>query len=120
MDKIISTGAMIGTYLEANGFSGSDLVSLGVPEMFVNRMLGGECRLTLEMARAIHALIPGLSVEFLMSYDRKCQGGQEKRRICCFRKVTWMLKLLQNKSDGVELNRDSKWCDVITDDSSLA
>ena len=74
MDRIISTGNMIETYLEANGFSITNLAeSSGVSERTIYRLLNDEGKLTQEMAEGVNKLIPGISVEFLMTYDARYQ-----------------------------------------------
>lgn len=74
MDRIISTGSMVGIYLEANGFTITDLAaSSGLSGRTIYRLLNDEGKLTQEMAEGVNKLIPGISVEFLMTYDAKYQ-----------------------------------------------
>jgi plasmid maintenance system antidote protein VapI len=80
MSKIrtISTGDMIRQYLEANSVSIQELKNTsGVSLKTISLLLNGKSKLSMKLAEAIHQLIPGISVEFLMTYDVKYQLQKE-------------------------------------------
>lgn len=74
MNELISTGNMIRIYMEANGVAVRDLsAACNVSERRIYGLLNDESRLTSEVASGLKALIPGISEDFLFTYEEKYQ-----------------------------------------------
>ena len=72
--NLISTGNMIKAYLKENRLSITDLANAAeVTSRTIYRIINDETPLSYEVAKGINNLLPGIEVEFLMTYDAKYQ-----------------------------------------------
>ena len=80
--ELSSTGSVILLYLSSNGFTIDDLVKeCTLSSRTIVRVIKDECKLPVEVALAVHSLIPEIEPSFLMSYDAQYQfykGSVEK------------------------------------------
>ncbi len=84
-NKIISTGEMMKGYMDANDVSVSELAAAsGVSARTIYRLLNDESKLSRKIAVGMNALIPEITVEFLMMYDAKylaqCEPSEPEER----------------------------------------
>jgi len=83
INTIISTADMVRGYLDSNGISIKTLAeACGLSERTIYRFLCDESKLSRKIAEGVNALIPEISLEFLMTYDAKyqLQKTQQERK----------------------------------------
>ena len=75
----VSTGEMIRGYLSGSGFNVTTLVKeSGLSMKTISLLLNDKIKMPLEVAEAMHRLIPEISEEFLVVYDAKYQLQKAK------------------------------------------
>ena len=83
INTIISTADMVRGYLDSNGISIKTLAeACGLSERTIYRFLCDDSKLSRKIAEGVNALIPEISLEFLMTYDAKyqLQKTQQERK----------------------------------------
>ena len=83
INTIISTADMVRGYLDSNGISVKTLAeACGLSERTIYRFFCDESKLCRKIAEGVNALIPEISLEFLMTYDAKyqLQKTQQERK----------------------------------------
>ena len=83
INTIISTADMVRGYLDSNGISIKTLAeACGLSERTIYRFLCDDSKLGRKIAEGVNALIPEISLEFLMTYDAKyqLQKTQQERK----------------------------------------
>ena len=79
MTTLLSHCELIDSYLEVNGFTRKDLArSTHLPLAKVDDILAHDRPITLRLARGVNRLIPQLSVDFIVKYEKKYR--EETRR----------------------------------------
>lgn len=74
INTIISTADMVRGNLDSNGISIKTLAeACGLSERTIYRFLCDDSKLSRKIAEGVNALIPEISLEFLMTYDAKYQ-----------------------------------------------
>ena len=69
---LMSTGELISEYLTANDLEISTLIKeSGLDKETISLLIEGKIEMPVEVAKAMHRLIPEISEEFLLSYDVK-------------------------------------------------
>lgn len=78
--RIIKTSDIVKMYFEENNLSINDLYNSGlVSKDEVNRFFNADYKLTKNLASAINKLLPELSVEFFLDYDKKYNLAKENK-----------------------------------------
>lgn len=78
--SIIKTSDIVKMYFEENNLSINDLYNSGlVFKDEVNRFFNGDYKLNKSLASAINKLLPELSVDFLLNYDKKYNLDKENK-----------------------------------------
>lgn len=78
--EILSTGALVQSYFEANGISVENLVKeSGISVATIYRFLKGEAKISVRIADALESLGIGLVADDLIAYDAR-YWAQEKRK----------------------------------------
>jgi len=96
--KLLSTGQIISAYLEANDLNIFDLAKAsGVEAKTIYRLINDESKVSYKVVQGMNKLIPGISLDFLVSYDAKYQLQKhqfmEKKQIDDYIKVIDFFKL---------------------------
>lgn len=78
--SITKTSDIVKMYFEENNLSINDLYNSGlVSKDEVNRFFNSDYKLTKNLASAINKLLPELSVDFLLDYDKKYHLDKENK-----------------------------------------
>ena len=78
--RIIKTSDIVKMYFEENNLSINDLHDSGlISKDEVNRFFNGDYKLNKSLASAINKLLPELSVDFLLNYDKKYNLDKENK-----------------------------------------
>lgn len=78
--SITKTSDIVKMYFEENNLSINDIYNSGlVSKDEVNRFFSGDYKLTKSLASAINKLLPELSAEFLLDYDKKYNLAKENK-----------------------------------------
>ena len=78
--SITKTSDIVKMYFEENNLSINDLYNSSlISKNEINGFFNGNYKLTENLASAINKLLPELSVEFLLDYDKKYYLGKENK-----------------------------------------